>query len=93
MVTVCGTTGGFSGSTCFAVTVTVHVAVVPFGVAAVIVAVPAATAVTLPFASTVATAVLLDVHVTSTLDGVTVAVSFDVAPSSNVSVSSTVTVS
>ena len=90
-VTVCGITGGFSGSTCSAVTITVHVAFVPFGVVAVIVVVPAATATTLPFASTVATAVLDEFHVTSTFVGVTVAVSCDVSPISNSSVSSTVT--
>ncbi len=58
------------------VTVTVHFAVFP-SAEAVITAVPEATAVTLPFLSTVATAVALDVHVTvlsSASSGLTAAV-------------------
>ena len=48
----------------FALTVTLQVAFSPFAVLAVIVAVPAFTAVTLPFLSTVATLLLLEYQVT-----------------------------
>ena len=63
---------------CLPVTVTVHVAVIPLEVDAVITAVPSLTAFTAPLFVTVATAVLSDVHVTVlfvALLGVTVAVS------------------
>ena len=48
----------------FALTVTLQVAFKPFAVLAVIIAVPAFNAVTLPFLSTVATLLLLEYHVT-----------------------------
>ena len=83
---VLDTVGVFNtGLVAVAVTVTVHVAVLlvsPFAFA-VIVAVPAAIPVTTPVADTVATAVLLDDHVTVlsvALDGDTVAVSGSVCP-------------
>ncbi len=66
-------------------TVTLHVAALPLFDFAVIVAVPAATAVTLP-PDTVATLLLLVVHVTvlfAALDGVIVAVSMSVLPFTN----------
>ena len=68
---------------CFSVTVTLHVAVTPCNVLTVIVAVPAATAVTLPSSSTVATFLLEDVHSNVLFAGFTVAVSFDDVPSFN----------
>ena len=65
-------------------TVTEHVAVLdPSVVVTVIVAVPAAFAVTTPLEDTVAIVVLLDVHVTDlsvALDGVTVAIKVSVSP-------------
>ena len=70
------------------VTVTVQVAVLLFTVVAVIVAVPSATAVTLPLEETVATEVLFDFHVTVlsvAFEGATVAVSVDVPPTSRLS--------
>src|SRR6188472_2045899 len=92
MVTVATAAGGG------AVTVTVAVPVFP-SLVAVIVAVPTATAVTVPLGATVATAVLLDVHETArsvnTLFAAsrTVAVRFPVCPVCNGSVpGATVTV-
>ncbi|ARQ94825.1 hypothetical protein KMD50_gp14 [Lactococcus phage PLgW-1] len=65
-----------------AVTVTVHVAVLPFAVVAEIVAVPSATAVTLPLVSTLALALSVLDHVTvcEAPSGVTVAVKVSLAP-------------
>ena len=65
-----------------ALTVTVHVAVFPFLVVTVIVAVPAFTAVTFPFSSTVATVSSEVVHSTasSAPDGAIVAASVSLAP-------------
>ena len=69
----------------FAMTVTSHVAVFPPSfVLTVIVAVPGATAVTLPSASTVATPLLDDDQLTEELvasEGLTMSVSCDVSPS------------
>jgi hypothetical protein len=71
-----------------AVTVTAHVAdLLPLREVAVMVAVPAFTAVTLPVASTVATPSALDFHDTSLMvafGGATVAVSLSLAPSTSV---------
>ncbi len=67
-----------------ALTVTVHVAVSPFAVDAVIVAFPSLTAVTDPFSSTVAISGSLDVHVTvlsEAFSGSMVAVIVFVSPS------------
>ena len=83
-------------STTGAITVTVHVAVLlPSSVVTVIVAVPAAIAVTIPLSLTVATLGSLLLHVTALFvasEGVTVAVSCTVSPISSVfSVGSTLT--
>ena len=70
-------------------TVTLQVAVLPFEVFTVIVAVPAFLAVTLPLLSTVATLVfeLLQVHfLFAAFDGYTVALRFEVFPVSSVKV-------
>ena len=73
----------------FFATTTLHCAVLPFTDVTVIMAVPSATAVTFPCASTVATLPLEVVHVTSfsvALAGITVAVRFSVSPSTKFSV-------
>ena len=70
-------------------TVTVHVVLIPLTVLAVIVVLPGAIAVTTPLVDTVAMAVFELVHVTVlsvALDGVTVAVSCCVLPTSSVAV-------
>jgi len=74
---------------CFTVTAHVPVTPLPSAAVAVIVAVPAATAVTTPEEETVATDVLLDVHVIAELVAVvgkTVAVNVEVDPVYNVKV-------
>ena len=76
-------------STMLAATVTLQVAVIPFEEVAMIFAEPAFTAVTSPFADTVATDVSEDVHVTVfsvASEGLTVAVSVAVSPSVRLSV-------
>ena len=66
--------------------VTVHVALFPLEVLAVIIAVPAFTAVTLPLLLTLAILALLDVQVTDwlALEGYTVAVRYLLCPSVSV---------
>ena len=77
------------GTACTACTVTLQLAVFPFAVFTVIVAVPTCFAVTLPLPSTVATLVfeLLQVHfLFAAFDGYTVALRFEVFPVSSVKV-------
>ena len=80
MTVLAGEPGAGEGELSASVTSTAQVAVSP-PASAVIVAVPLPTALTVPSLSTVATLVLLEVHVTvAVLSGVTVAVSFSLSP-------------